>query len=90
VSHRPKAESDALPVVPASREETRDAEHELRLGLGDRWVVVKGRVVHCRIIGVDQERVTYQSGLEFIDTPDHVASVIQDFISAVKRRRQAG
>lgn len=62
--------------------------HELRLGLRERWVVVKGRVVHCRIIGVDQEIVTYQSGLEFVDASDRVASVIEEFIRSVRSQRQ--
>jgi hypothetical protein len=66
-----------------------DSVHELRLGLGGRWVVVKGRVVHCRIVSVDQEQITYQSGLEFVDTPDRVASVIHDFINTVTKQRQA-
>jgi hypothetical protein len=66
-----------------------DSLHEMRLGLGDCWVVVKGRVVHCRIISVDQERVTYQSGLEFVNASERVAAVIADFIDTVKGQRQA-
>ena len=31
--------------------------HDFRLSLGERSVVVKGRVVHCRISDVDQELV---------------------------------
>src|SRR6266478_6120750 len=41
--------------------------HDLRFTLGDRSIVVKGRVAHCRICGMDQERVTYRSGFEFTD-----------------------
>ena len=33
-----------------------DSLHDFRLTLGDRSVVVKGRVVHCHISDVDQER----------------------------------
>jgi hypothetical protein len=65
-----------------------DSLHELRLGLGDRCVVVKGRVVHCRIVSVDQEIVTYQSGLEFVDLSERVAAVIEEFIGAVNAQRR--
>ena len=33
-----------------------DSIHELRLALGSRPVVVKGRVTHCSIIDVDRSR----------------------------------
>src|SRR5712691_9024818 len=46
--------------------------HEVRLTLGDRSVVMKGRVAHCRISDVDQEVVTYRSGIEFIELNDRV------------------
>src|SRR5215467_14067925 len=53
-----------------------DSLHEFRLTLGDRSVVVKGRVAHCSITDVDQEVVLYRSGLEFIEPSDHVYGVI--------------
>src|SRR6266850_358188 len=49
-----------------------DSLHELRLTLGDRSVVLKGRVAHCRISDVDQELVTYRSGIEFIEPTDRI------------------
>ena len=67
-----------------------DSLHEFRLTLGDRSVVVKGRVVHCSISDVDQELVTYRSGIEFIEPSDHISSVISDFIEAIKTGRRAG
>ncbi len=66
-----------------------DSLHELRLTLGDRSVIVKGRVVHCTITDVDQELVTYRSGFEFIEPAERVASVIADFIDAVRDGRRA-
>jgi len=66
-----------------------DSLHELRLTLGDRSVVVKGRVVHCSISDVDQELVTYRSGIEFVELSDRVHSVISDFIDAIKDGRRA-
>jgi hypothetical protein len=66
-----------------------DSLHELRLTLGDRSIVVKGRVVHCSISDVDQELVTYRSGLEFIEPSDRVYTVITEFIDAIKDGRRA-
>ena len=63
--------------------------HEIRLTLGDRSVVLKGRVAHCRISDVDQEQVTYRSGIEFIEPSERVSAVITDFIDAVKEGRRA-
>lgn len=66
-----------------------DSLHELRLTLGDRSIVVKGRVVHCSISDVDQELVTYRSGIEFVELSDRVYSVISGFMDAIKDGRRA-
>jgi hypothetical protein len=66
-----------------------DSLHEFRLSLGDRSVVVKGRVVHCSISDVDQEVVLYKSGIEFIEPADRISSVVIDFIDAVRAGRRA-
>lgn len=66
-----------------------DSLHDLRLTLGDRSIVIKGRVAHCSISDVDQEVVLYRSGIEFIEPPDRVATVISDFIDAVTNGRRA-
>jgi len=66
-----------------------DSLHDLRLTLGDRSIVVKGRVAHCSISDVDQELVTYRSGIEFIELSDRVYSVIAGFIDAIKDGRRA-
>ena len=63
--------------------------HELRLTLGEKSVVAKGRVVHCSISDVDQELVTYRSGLEFIEPSERIYAVIAGFIDAVKDGRRA-
>src|SRR5579862_6964539 len=65
-----------------------DSLHELRLTLGDRSVVVKGRVVHCSISDVDQELVTYRSGLEFVEPADRVYAAISGFIDAIRDGRR--
>jgi PilZ domain len=62
--------------------------HELRLTLGDHSIVVKGRVAYCAISDVDQELVTYRTGLEFTEPSDRVYEVIAEFIEAVKNGRR--
>lgn len=66
-----------------------DSLHEFRLTLGDRSIVVKGRVVHCTISDVDQEIVLYRSGVEFIEPSERVASVIAEFVEAITAGRRA-
>ena len=66
-----------------------DSLHDFRLTLGDRSVVVKGRVVHCSISDVDQELVIYRTGVEFIEPTERVYGAITDFIDAVKAGRRA-
>jgi hypothetical protein len=66
-----------------------DSLHDFRLTLGDRSVIVKGRVVHCSITDVEQELVIYLTGLEFIEPSDRVAAAISDFIDAITAGRRA-
>jgi hypothetical protein len=66
-----------------------DSLHELRLTLAERSVVVKGRVAHCSITDVDQEVVTYRSGIEFIEPSQHVAAAIASFIEAIQHGRRS-
>ena len=63
--------------------------HDFRLTLGDRSVVVKGRVAHCSISDVDQETVLYRSGVEFIEPGERVHAVIREFLGAIKDGRRA-
>jgi hypothetical protein len=66
-----------------------DSLHELRLTLGDRSVILKARVAHCSISDVDQELVTYRSGVEFVEPSERVFEVISSFIDAIKEGRRA-
>jgi hypothetical protein len=65
-----------------------DSLHDFRLLLGDRTIVIKGRVVHCRISDVEQEGVRYRSGIEFVEPSDRVFTAIRDFIEAIKEGRR--
>jgi hypothetical protein len=66
-----------------------DSLHDFRLTLGDRSIVVKGRVVHCSITDVEQELVLYRAGIEFIEPSERVAAAISSFIDAVETGRRA-
>jgi len=65
-----------------------DSIHDFRLSLGDRSLVVKGRVAHCSISDVDQDVVTYRAGVEFVDVSERVAAVVTDFLQVVRDRHQ--
>jgi hypothetical protein len=58
--------------------------HDLRLTLGARSLIVKARVVHSRISDVDQDIVTYRSGMEFVEVSDRVTAAIGEFLETVK------
>jgi hypothetical protein len=66
-----------------------DSLHDFRLTLGDRSLVVKGRVVHCSIIDVAQEQVVYRAGIQFIEPSERVLAAITQFIDAVESGRRA-
>jgi PilZ domain-containing protein len=66
-----------------------DSLHDFRLTLGERSVVVKGRVAHCSISDVDQELVVYRSGVEFIEASERINKVVLEFIDAIRDGRRA-
>lgn len=61
--------------------------HDLRLMLGSRSVILKGRVVHSAISDVDQDIVTYRSGMEFVEVSERVDGVISEYLATVKDDR---
>lgn len=64
-----------------------DSIHELRLALGEKPIVVKGRVTHCSIVDLEQEFVRYRTGLEFVDLPPRLDEAIGAFVDAMKDGR---
>jgi hypothetical protein len=66
-----------------------DSLHDFRLTLGDRSVIVKGRVVHCSITDVDQDVVVYRSGVEFIEPSERIEHVVDEFIQSIKDGRRS-
>ncbi len=61
--------------------------HDLRLTLGTKSIVLKGRVAHSRISDVDQEIVTYRSGIEFVEPSERVREVIAGFLDTLRANR---
>ncbi|HEX5475957.1 MAG TPA: PilZ domain-containing protein [Vicinamibacterales bacterium] len=66
-----------------------DSLHDFRLSLGDRSVVVKGRIAHCHIGELQEGGVLYRTGVEFIELSDHVNSAITAFVEALKLSHEA-
>jgi PilZ domain-containing protein len=64
-----------------------DSLHDVRLTLGSTSIVVKARVAHSRISEVDQEIVTYRSGIEFIEPSERVSEVISEYLEMLKAHR---
>jgi PilZ domain len=64
-----------------------DALHEFRLTIGEQSVVLRGRVVHSHISEVDQDVVTYVTGVEFIELSPHATTVINEFLELLRLAR---
>src|SRR3954470_5583278 len=61
-----------------------DSLHDFRLSLGERSVVLKGRIAHCHIGDLKEGVVIYRTGVEFVETSDHVQAAIEHFVAALK------
>lgn len=61
--------------------------HDLRLDLGPRSVVVKGRVVHSQIADVVDDLLVYWTGVEFVEPSEHAATAIADFLESIASER---
>lgn len=66
-----------------------DSLHDFRLTLGDRSVIVKGRIVHCHIGELTDVTARYRSGVEFVNLTDHAVSAITDFVAAIAYVRES-
>lgn len=64
-----------------------DSLHDFRLTLGQRSVVVKGRIAHSSISDVDGDVITYRSGVEFIELSERVAGAIAQFVDEIAREK---
>lgn len=66
-----------------------DSLHEFRISLGERSVVVKGRIAHCHVGELHEGMAIYRTGVEFVEVSDHVQSAIEHFVAALKVSRRA-
>jgi hypothetical protein len=64
-----------------------DSLHDFRLSLGDRSVVVKGRIAHCHIGELTEITALYRTGVEFVELSEHARNAITDFVRATKHSR---
>jgi len=64
-----------------------DSLHDVRLTLGDISVVLKGRVAHSRVSEIDQDVVTYRTGIEFVEPSEPVLAVLTTFLEGLKASR---
>ena len=61
-----------------------DSLHDFRLSLGERSIVVKGRVAHCHIGELTDVAAYYRTGVEFVELSEHARAAIGDFVRATK------
>jgi hypothetical protein len=61
-----------------------DSLHDFRLSLGDRSVVVKGRIAHCHVGELTETSALYRSGIEFIEPSEHARAAIATFVAAIR------
>ncbi|MGH8636018.1 MAG: PilZ domain-containing protein [Burkholderiales bacterium] len=61
-----------------------DSLHDFRLSLGDRSIIVKGRVAHCHIGELTDVTALYRTGVEFVSLTEHARDSIADFVAATK------
>ena len=66
-----------------------DSLHDFRLSLGDRSIVVKGRVAHCHIGELTDVAAFYRTGIEFVELSEHARNAITDFVRATKHARSS-
>ena len=61
-----------------------DSLHDFRLSLGDRSVVVKGRIAHCTVGELTESSALYRTGVEFVEPSEHVAAALMEFVIALR------
>ena len=84
--YRPLTVSDLSPQ--GARVETPEplrvnSVRAFRLNLGDQTVVLKGRVCHATVRALDDDRVVYTSGVEFLEVPPPARFAIERFLERV-------
>ena len=65
-----------------------DSLHEFRLSLGERSVVVKGRIVHCYVGELRNDVTVYRSGIELVEPSEPVRRAIEVFVDTLSATRR--
>jgi len=65
-----------------------DSLHEFRLSLGERSVVVKGRIVHCYVGELRNDVTVYRSGIELVEPSEPVRRAIEVFVDTLSAARR--
>ena len=66
-----------------------DSLHDFKISLGDRSIVVKGRIAHCHIGELQEGGVLYRTGVEFIENSEHAQAALETFIDALRAATRA-
>jgi hypothetical protein len=66
-----------------------DSLHDFRLTLGNRSIVVKGRIAHCHIGQLTDVTALYRTGVEFVDLTEHARNAISTFVTNTKYSRNS-
>jgi hypothetical protein len=64
-----------------------DSLHDFRFLLGERSIVVKGRIVHAHVCDVADHATTYRAGIEFVLPSPRIVEAIGAFMDAVAASR---
>ena len=59
-----------------------DSLHDFRLSLGNRSVIVKGRIVHSQVGELQGGDVFFRTGVEFIEPSEHAQGALRSFIES--------
>jgi hypothetical protein len=65
-----------------------DSLHDFRLSLGDRSVVVKGRIAHCHVGELLNDAMVYRTGIEFVEPSEPVRHAITEFVDELRLSRR--
>src|SRR4051812_28624794 len=58
--------------------------HDFRLVLQTVPVIIKGRIAHSQVRGLEQGAVVYRTGLEFTEPSEHALGAIRLFVESQK------
>ncbi len=61
-----------------------DSLHDFRLSMGERSLIVKGRIVHSEVTQLNGGTVLYRTGVEFVEPTPYVADAINEFVDALR------